>query len=572
MAEASRVHLITALTAGVVFIAACGGSTDTKKDTAPATAAPAHGATEIQINAQPRNQVQDGGKLVWPIDSMPVNFNYHQIDGTERNHVYIYYALMPGAFMADGNGTPHWNPNLLASDPILVTEPKQVVTYRINPKAAWYDGTPITWEDFFWQWKALNGTNKAYEISSANGYEMIESVARGADDREVVATYKTRYSDWQSLFFPIYPASTNKSPQIFNTGWKSKPLTSAGPFRFDHIDETAKTVTLVRSDKWWGPPAKLDSIVYRALDIDAQTDALANGEVDLMDIGPDANKYNRAKGITTAEIRAAGGPNFRHITINGSGPILKDSAVRQAIAMAINRGAMARAMLSPLGIEPKTLDNHIFMANQAGYQNNAGEVGKYDPEKARQLLDQAGWTLDGAVRKKGGQPLELTIVIPSGIAISRQESELVQNMLGQIGVTLKIDTVPSPDFFAKYVTPGQFDLTLFSWMGTPYPIGSARSIYAKPKPGPGGALSIEQNYARTGSDEIDQLYAQATAELDRRKAIDIANRIDTLIWQEVHSLTLYQRPDLWAVKKKLANIGAFGLADIVYQDIGWMKQ
>ena len=81
--------------------------------------------------------------------------------------------------------TPIWNPDYLASEPTLVTEPKQVVTYNINPKAIWYDGTPITWEDFHWQWRAQNGTNKAYQISSSNGYSDIENVARGRDDREV---------------------------------------------------------------------------------------------------------------------------------------------------------------------------------------------------------------------------------------------------------------------------------------------------------------------------------------------------------------------------------------------------
>ena len=145
-------------------------------------------------------------------------------------------------------------------------------------------------------------------------------------------------------------------------------------------------------------------------------------------------------------------------------------------------------------------------------------------------------------------------------------------MLGQVGVKLNINTVPAPDFFEKYVTPGQFDITIFSWIGTPFPISSSRSIYAKPSVGPGGELAIRQNYARVGSDDIDKLFDAATQELDRQKAIEEANRLDALLWQEVHSLTLYQRPELWAVKKGLANIGAFGFADIVYEDVGWAKK
>jgi peptide/nickel transport system substrate-binding protein len=208
------------------------------------------------------------------------------------------------------------------------------------------------------------------------------------------------------------------------------------------------------------------------------------------------------------------------------------------------------------------------MANQAGYQDNSGVLA-YDPARAQQLLDEAGWKLEGNVRMKDGRPLEMSVVIPSGITASRQESELVQNMLGRIGVMLKIDVVPSPDFFDKYIRVGQFDFTVFSWYGTPFPISSSKSIYAKPKTNSQGGLDVQQNYGRVGSDEIDGLFDAANAELDRAKAVEIANRIDTLIWQEVHSLTLYQRPELWPVKKGLANVGAFGFAQPVYEDIGW---
>jgi len=144
-------------------------------------------------------------------------------------------------------------------------------------------------------------------------------------------------------------------------------------------------------------------------------------------------------------------------------------------------------------------------------------------------------------------------------------------MLGQIGVKVQIDTVPVDDFFPKYITPGQFDLTLFSWIGTPYPMSASRSLYAKPTRNAKGELQIQQNYARIGSDDIDRLFDQGAQELDRNKAIAIANRIDAAIWQEVHSITLYQRPEIYVCRKGLANFGAFGFASIIYQDVGWAK-
>jgi peptide/nickel transport system substrate-binding protein len=556
-------HALTCLLAALL-LAGCGAAAG------PADVA-AGGATENDVRQTPRDLVRDGGTFTWSIDSFPPNFNYRQLDGTENANSQVIGALMPATFDNDPAGTPVWNRNLLASEPTVTTDPTQVVTYAINPKAAWYDGTPITWEDFYWQWKSGNGVDKAYQIASSNGYDAIENVRRGRDDREAVVTYIRKYADWQAPFNPLYPASTNRDPKVFNEGWKDRPLTTAGPFKLGSIDVTAKTITLVRNEKWWGAPAKLERIVFRIISADAQIDAIANGEIDALDVGPDVNKFNRAKEIEGTDIRMAAGPNFRHLTINGTSPNLQDVRVRQALAMAISRQAIARAMLAPLGIRATPLGNHIFMANQAGYRDNSGEVGAYNPERAKQLLDEAGWTMDGGVRKKGGRPLEVIAVIPSGVATSKQETELMQNMLAQIGVRLVISVVPSPDFFSNYVTPGQFDFTVFSWMGTPYPTSSAKSLYAMPTRAGDGTFDIQQNYARIGMPEIDRLFEATSQELDRTKAAALANQIDALIWQEVHSLTLYQRPEIVVTKSDLVNFGAFGFANWIYEDIGWAK-
>ena len=152
------------------------------------------------------------------------------------------------------------------------------------------------------------------------------------------------------------------------------------------------------------------------------------------------------------------------------------------------------------------------------------------------------------------------------MASSAQESQLIQQQLAAVGAQVKIEVVPSQDFFDKYITPGDFDFTVFSWIGTPFPISSSKSIYAKPK-----GDNIQQNYARIGNDQIDKLFSDATAELDPDKARAIANQADKLIWAEVHSLTEYQRPDIKATSAKLVNYGALGFATVKYQDIGFVK-
>ena len=566
MRRKSIVALVAAL--GLVFVA-CGGGGGTKQEGGQATDNGKGGpsATAYDINPVERDKVADGGQLSWPVTEIPPNLNYHHLDGTLRDTSDIMTAVMPSLFIFDAESVPSINRNYVEAADLTATQPKQVITYKINPKAVWSDGTPITWADIEAQWKAQSGTNPAYKISSKNGYEQIETVVKGADDREAIVTYRQPYTDWKGLFSPLYPASTNNDPKVYNEGWIGKVPVTAGPFKFGAIDETAKTLTIVRDDKWWGDRAKLDRIVFRALPSDAHIDALINGEVDFIDIGPDVNKLQRALGASNLTIRKAAGPNFRHITINGQAEILKDVTVRRALAMAINRDQIAKTLLGPLGVEAKPLQNHIFMANQKGYKDNAGVLSKPNPEEAKRLLDEAGWKVEGEFRKKDGKELAVRFVIPSQVASSQQESSLVFNMLKAINVKVVIDSVPSDDFFEKYVNTGNFDFTVFSWIGTPFPISSSKSIYAQPK-----GDDIQQNYARIGSPELDALFDKATSEFDEQKAIDIGNQIDAMIWDEVHSLTLYQRPEIIATKSNLANFGAFGFATPPrYEDIGFIK-
>jgi peptide/nickel transport system substrate-binding protein len=560
----SSSRVIGAVLALSLIAGAC-GSDDNNTSTAPKKSVD---ASTVDINATPRADLKQGGTLKFPLSGFPANFNPNELDGSDRDSTDVTSAMLPAPFIFNGKAEPIIDKNYVSSAEITSTDP-QVVTYVLNPKAVWYDGTKVSEADYEALWNAMKtaeGTD--FQIVASNGYDQISSVKAGKDDHEVVVTFSKPYADWQALFSGLIPASTSKDPKIFNEGWVDKPLTTAGPFKLEKADSTAKTISIVPNEKWWGNKPLLDKIVFISIDVDAQIDSLANGEIDFIDIGPDIDKYQRAKSLSGVSIHRAGGPNFRHITINGTGEILKDVNVRHALALAIDRKTIAKAMLGPLGGNADALNNHIFMANQKGYKNNAGDIASVNPEKAKTMLDAAGWKLNGSdtVRTKAGKQLVIRMVIPAQVATSEKEATLIAGMFTAVGAKLQIDTVSLDDFFDKYITPGDFDMTVFSWLGTPFPISSSKSIYAKP-----AGDDIQQNYSRVGSDEIDALFDDATSELDPDKAIDIANKIDKLIWTEVHSLTSYQRPELYATKDTLANYGAFGFATTIYEDIGFTK-
>ncbi|WP_327090686.1 ABC transporter family substrate-binding protein [Nonomuraea sp. NBC_01738] len=519
----------------------------------------------FDINQQPRDQVKDGGTLRWGINEFPAQWNRNHVDGNLAMAAVVSNALLPQPFRSNEKAEIAPDPDFL-TDFKLESAPKQKVTYTLNPKAKWSNGAPITWEDYQAQWKALDGKNSDFHIVSSTGYQDIESVAKGKDDYEVVVTFARPFGDWKSLFGPLLPKSANASPDAFNKDWLNKIPVTAGPFKFKAFDQTAKTITIARDDAWWGDKAKLDQIIYRASEQDSLIGAFGNGELDITDVGPSAPDYARAKSTQGAQVRQAAGPDFRHFTFNGSSDLLKDVKVRQAIQLGINRQAIAQSDLQGLDWPITLLNNHFFMNTQEGYQDNAGDLGVYNPDKAKQMLDAAGWKLNGQVRQKDGKNLDLRFVVPTGLQLSKSEGELAQSMLAQIGVKITIKAVPSDDFFTKYVIPGNFDMTPFAYIGTPYPVSSSYGIYVN---SPDGGETWNANFGRSGSKEIDQAMQKAGADLDETQAKANTNAADKLIWQEVNVLPLYQRPQNVATKETLANAGARGFYDLRYQDIGF---
>ena len=552
---------IAAVVAASLALTACGGSKGSGGDNSSKSTKKQASSTKNDVSPMDYSQVPSGGTLRYPIDSFPPNYNINEIDGNDINISNIMNATLPIVWHFDAGGNPVLNTDVVDKAEQTSTSP-QTIHYHINSKAVWSDGTPITYKDFVGLWTALNGTNKAYQPASTNGYQDVASVSKGDTDQDVQVTFKTPYPDWKSLFSPIMPASLNATPTAFNKSWVNAPTLSGGPFMVGSIDKTAKTITLVHNDKWWGRAPKLDKIQYITLDQSAQAKALQSNQIDLVDVGSDVATYATVKATPGVTIHKAGGPNWRHIDLGNTGP-MSDVKVRQAIVLSINRTGDAKTMLGPLDWPATVLDSHIWMNNQAQYKQTCGDFCNQDIAKADSLLESDGYTKgsDG-IYAKNGKPLSLNFIIPDGVKTSSDEAALQQKALQTAGIKINIKSVPSDPFFPDYVLVGKFDLTIFSWIGTPFPISSAQSIYTS---------NGDQNYAKIGNPDIDTLYKQAVSELDPQKATDLTYQIDQKIWEEGHSVPLYQRPDLVATKSNLVNFGSFGFADVDYTSIGFKK-
>ncbi|WP_406497114.1 ABC transporter family substrate-binding protein [Streptomyces sp. NBC_00846] len=769
------------LTTGVLTLPVLAGCTSDDSGTT-AAAAP----QDIAVAA--RNLVAAGGTATWAIDAVPTTLNAFQADADGAT-TRITGALLPTLFPLDAQGRPQLDADYLKSAKVVEREPRQVVLYRLNQRAVWSDGRAIEAADFVAQWRALNGEDSAYWTARNAGYDRIEKIERGADGQEVRVTFAKPYADWRSLFSPLYPKEVTGTPGAFNDGARTTLKATAGPFRLRGVDPKAGEVTLERDPRWWGRPAKLDTLVFRAVKLQDRTQALTEGKIDVADIdataaqrivqagrdkggngqplaqGPGsgtgpaaalrswaeahgsdetaaaaaqaAREKNRAAAQAYAAeqgklrafvVRKSLGPAYTQLALNGESEPLADDRVRRAVARALNRQELADTVLKPLGLPAAPLGSHVALAGQPAYKDNSGALGGHDTDEARALLADAGWTREGAVKKpdgtkagseagkkgakdkdaagkddkaatpekqgkpddnkpvtgtdtdtdggskpddnkpddskpddskpgdnkpgdsngsrnapqvlapasaaavhgaallrqagrlawtgtaedaaakvagqdkqpdgatgayapmgtaapaqapdarrgplgKNGKTLTLRFVLPSGPGSEplRAVGARISAMLDSIGIGTSITKVADDNYFKDHIASGDYDLALYSWPATAYPATDDRPIFAKPVPATDGSLTVEQNYTRVGTDHIDQLFDQAAAELDEGAARDLMKQADARIWAAAGSIPLYQRPQLVATNRKLANVGAFGFGSPHYQDIGFKK-
>ncbi|THC52682.1 ABC transporter family substrate-binding protein [Streptomyces sp. A1499] len=421
-----------------------------------------HGSRPVarqDIAPAARDSVADGGTMNWAVEDLPETLNSFQSDadaGTSR----VTGAVLPSLFRLDARGRAQRDADFLESAKVIEREPKQVVLYRLNQQAVWSDGREIGADDFAAQWRALSGKDPAYWTARNAGYDRIEKIERGANNLEVRVTFAKPYADWRSLFSPLYPKQVMGSPDSFNDGARRKLKATAGPFALTRIDSKAGTVTLERNPRWWGRPAKLSKLVLREVPRAERAEALVKGTVDLAEVdapeaerialaardkgaqGPPAHgpgsdltpakalrswaiahgsdeeaaeaeaqarektgkaveKYaDEQAGLRGYEVRKSLEPAYTQLALNGSEGPLADDRVRRAVARALDREEIAKAVLKPLGLPAEPVGSHLALAGQEAYADNSGALGKQDTAEARALLADAGWTPGGALKDK----------------------------------------------------------------------------------------------------------------------------------------------------------------------------
>ncbi|CAL9380896.1 ABC transporter family substrate-binding protein [Nocardiopsis dassonvillei] len=566
-----KVRYLAPVAALVMVASACGGGDEGNNEEAAQEEVAALPASDL--NPAPREDLQEGGTFVWALSEYEQQYNMAHVQGNKGDVRRVTGAVLPSAtrFDAEGGFEPREEYVLEYG----VSDDGLSVEYTLNPDAVWSNGEPITWEDYEAQVLTYKGEREGdFEVGSDAGYQWIEEVVQGDDEFSFTLEFSQPYADWPTLFDPLYPKEYMEDEELFAEGYvKDFPVT-AGPFGDVEFDDVAQRVTVTRDEDWWGEPAMLDEIVFTNVAIDGQATAFDNGEIDGFYLGYDAAAWELLKEREGTYFTRAVNHGHRFISLNAGSENLSDVRVRQAISMAVNRDTMAEVALGPVEWPITGQVNRLLRSSQNGYQDNSGEVGAFNPERAGELLDEAGWTLEeGAEFRTNaeGETLTLGWVASEDMQLAKDEGDIVRDMLSQVGIEVDVQHVPGNALFSDYIVPGNYEMSTFVLVGSnPYPTDSAEN-YSGPFDEAGEDWGNNTSFHST--QEINDLYDQLGQETDPARYAEIANEIDAAIWQEVLTIPMFERPGLYAMDENLRNWGEYGLAgSYVYEDIGWVAE
>jgi ABC-type transport system substrate-binding protein len=504
-----------------------------------------------------------GGRLVYGLDTdFPENLMPLISAGNSISTGYTQIRVLLAPFRIYPDFSLKPDNDLVVGEPTTqTTNGKQVVTYKISPKAVWSDGQPVTAKDFEFTWQIQKSADPAKggcaSLLATTGYDQISSVESSDNDKTATVTFSKPFGDWRQLFtlFPQHimdKGSAKANCDYITKGWPTAggvPV-SDGPYLMDKsgIDVSKKVLTLTRNPKWWGQPSKLDAIVVQTIGNDpaVSVSAIRNNEVQMLYPQPQLDLVKQIKSLEPTVTSSTNfGLSFEHLDLNTKDEFLALKPVRQAIAYALNRPDIVAKTVGQFDGRAQVLNNRYFVNNQPGYQDNSGGLyNKQDAAKAQSLLEGAGFSKgsDG-IYQKGGKRLSFEMMTTQANPLRANTIDVITQQLKPVGIEIK--KFLNPDIFAgkekpKSLEGGQFQIALFAWVSSPF-ISGNQSIYQSPQ-----GDNIGQNYSRFGDPRVDKLFPEINAATDEKSAQDLGNQVDKLLWDDMATIPLYQKPTFLA--------------------------
>jgi peptide/nickel transport system substrate-binding protein len=502
-------------------------------------------AAESNTASQNSHPGDEGDWLVWCLGAEPATLNPISTSADKFTDWVSTGTIFESLL--------EYDPNVMVLRPLLaesysVSDDGMEITFRLKDTVHFSDGVPITADDIIFTFKTIK--NPLIDASNlANYYRDINDVTK-INDREVKFTMSRVY--YKSLettgLMPILPQHSYafKDAAEFNKRI-SNPMGS-GPYAFERWT-VGREIILNRNENYWGRKPNLKKFVYRIILNDtAAIQSLRANEIDYLRPLPDqftalANDESFARKFYCLSYSTPADGYF-FIGWNETTPFFKDKRVRLAMTCLIDRDAICKHLLRNPAAK---VQNGPFYMNGPQSDPNI-KPWPYDPQKARQLLAEAGWKdTDGdGILDKNGIPFRFKYMIVSGVYLHEQISKLIKDELAKVG----IDVTPDPyewSIFDQRIKTHQFDAVSLAWGGTveedPYQIWHSSQM-----------ANRGSNFISFNNPEADKLIEEARRTLDRSKRNNLYRRFHQIIHEEQPYTFVYTRPEQRFLDRRFHNV------------------
>ena len=443
----------------------------------------------------------------------------------------------------------------------LISADGRVITMVLRDDIVWSDGTPITPDDFVFTYEMYMDPGNA--VATQYPYDQLESIT-APDAKTVVMTFGEPFAPWQSLMWrgvmpkhilgPVFETEGS----IDEADWNRAPSVGCGPFVIEEW-ESGSFMRFVANENYWLGRPKLDEVFVQFVPDDAsQTAALIAGDADLGTFPPLSDVPDLRGAGLNIMVQANGYNegwffNFRDM----ASPAIQDVRVRQAIAMALDREAFARDLL--LGLAKVA---EVYWDALPAYRSPDIEPWPYEPERSRQLLEDAGWTdSDGDGIRENAEGEDLVIVHGTTTREIRQDLQAVaQQQLREVGIDLQILNYDSDLYFGSFSDGAPCPLgenDIMEWSDGPYFPDPDTDYWLCSQ------LADDDNpwgYNYFGCDEtLDELFQRQLTTVDVAERVQIIYEIQALMHDQVYWLGLYEDPDYWIVNPRLTGVKFSGV-------------
>jgi peptide/nickel transport system substrate-binding protein len=566
--------LLFVMLAATMILAACQPSQPAKPAEPSAPEQPAAEApAEPAVDA---NAPVKGGTVIVGTPQEPGTLSPLLASGTIDDVISSF--IVEGLVGIDAKGD--YVPVLAESLP-TISEDGLTLTYKIKPGLKFSNGDPVTCADVQFTKEAILSDLSG---ASTSGYSDIDSI-ECPDDLTVVVTLADVYAPYLRLFQYIVPRSAGDLATLDTWEYNRAPI-GTGPWMVkewiagDHI-------TLVPNPNYReeGKPY-LDSVIVKILPSrEVGMQLLGTGEITVLwDLTEaDFPTIESMEGVDWAGAYYGSGENellvfnFADPTVDAPAdpaeaphPILYDLRVRQAIQYAIDKQKIVDALLyGNVRVGSTVLPTGPFACPQ--------EKSEYSVEKAKALLDEAGWTdSDGdGIRDKDGVKMSLKITSTTGNQLREQTEQVLAQMLKEVGIELVIDNVPSDVLFAGWDSNGlrkhgRFDILLYTTGPGTDPDSHLFSNYHSARIPTADNNGSGNNFSRYINADVDKWIDDAALNPNMDARHEAYCKVAAQINKDLPRVFLYERLVISGYRTNLQNFQVSpGFADFTIDSQNW---